>query len=153
MSNNIQDAYDSVRKFNSIAGNLQAVTPHSIAAQIDFITEERNETFDAVLQGDAIELLDGACDLFVTVAGLMQKLDAAGFDVEEALKRVCENNLSKFPVINDYTHEGIRPEGSEDTVSECGHVVFKRNSDGKVMKPTNFVPVNINALAPGDFFA
>ena len=43
-----------------------------------------------------VELLDGAVDVFVVVSGLLQKLQHFGFDVEKALLRVPENNMSKF---------------------------------------------------------
>lgn len=156
MSNtNIQDAYESVRKFNLIAGNMEGVDTKSVASQIDFIKEELEETYSANFLGiDAVELLDGACDLFVTVSGLMQKLEAAGFNVEEALARVCENNLSKLP--DSYTAGkvglSIIPEGAIAHATKYGRMVFKRAIDGKVMKPTNFVPVNLEGLAPEGFF-
>lgn len=156
MSNtNIQQAYESVHKFNLIAGNLQGVTPHSVARQVDFIEEELQETNGAVGSLDSIELLDGACDLFVTVAGLMQKLEAAGFNVEKALARVCENNLSKFPDPDTAMSVGVGivPDGAIATTTPYGRMVFKRATDGKVMKPTNFVPVSLAGLTPEGFFA
>jgi hypothetical protein len=156
MSNtNIQDAYESVRKFNSIAGNLEGVTPTSVESQLYFIHEELNETWKATEDFEAIELLDGACDLFVTISGLMQKLEVAGFDVGEALKRVCENNLSKFPTVTACLEapDGLLPKGTTCCPSAySGYVVFKRNSDGKIMKPTNFVSVDLAGLAPEGFF-
>lgn len=154
--NFIQGAYESVRKFNSIAGNLAGVDVKSVAAQLDFIEEELKESSDAANHGDATELLDGACDLFVTVAGLMQKLEAAGFDVEEALKRVCENNLSKFPTVAQCRADEYFllpdvdvPVSGYDVDGRC---VFKRDSDGKIMKPRNFKPVILTGLAPEGFF-
>jgi hypothetical protein len=163
---NIQQAYDDVKKFNSIAGNLSNVTPKSINSQLDFIHEELCEASAALgheacdcgqeeATPDAVELLDGACDLFVTVAGLMQKLEAAGFNVQEALKRVNENNLSKFPECKGYclyVDPSLCPEGAEQHLTQYGRVVFKREHDGKIMKPTNFVTVDIADCVPEDFF-
>ena len=164
MSNtNIQAAYEATRKFNEIAGNLEDNSPERINFQLDLINEELVETAAATghegcdcgqeaAAPNAIELLDGACDLFVTVAGLMQKLEAAGFNVEEALKRVCDNNMAKFPLAVELP--STCPEGSDVSLSSCGkHIIYKRNSDGKVTKPTNFVSVDLEGLAPEGYFA
>lgn len=157
MSNNIQDAYESVRKFNLIAGNMEGVDTKSVAAQIDFIKEELEETYSANFLGiDAVELLDGACDLFVTVSGLMQKLEAAGFDVEGALRCVCDNNLMKFPTMAEVfeAEDNLAPLGTPCGVNFVeGRAVFKRVTDSKIMKPRNFVAVNLEGLAPEGFFA
>lgn len=164
MSTNIAAAYQQVAKFNEIAGNLGDVTLASINAQLDFINEELCETSAAMghescdcgqeeAAPDAIELLDGACDLFVTVAGLMQKLECAGFDVEGALKRVCENNLDKFPTIEEFDkNPDMCPLGAEPIPTIYNRVVFKRVPDGKVMKPTTYTAVNIDDCVPEDFF-
>lgn len=154
---NIQQAYDDVKKFNSIAGNL---TKHdnvsdtdSVDCQLEFIREELNETMDGYAFQNSVELLDGACDLFVTVAGLLQKLEMNGFNVQEALKRVNDNNLSKFPKIAEYeANPEICPRSSEPLDAEDDRVVFKREYDGKVMKPTNFVAVDISDCVPENFF-
>lgn len=152
---NIQDAYAATRKFNLIAGNLAGVTPESIYVQLNFIREELDEAYGATEDSDTVELLDGACDLFVTVAGLIQKLEAAGFNVEEALARVCENNLSKFPTPQQMAQPGTAkvPDGAQLHSTVYGHFVYKRITDGKVMKPTNFVSVNLTGLTPEGFFA
>lgn len=155
---NIQQAYDDVKKFNSIAGNLtkygvQGINHKKIDDQIEFIYEELAETSEASLYGNSVELLDGACDLFVTVAGLLQKLEVNGFNVQEALKRVNDNNLSKFPKIAEYeANPEICPPNGEPQIAEDDRVVFKREYDGKVMKPTNFVAVDIADCVPEGFF-
>jgi hypothetical protein len=186
MEDTIQEAYKNVKLFNSIAGNLDDVTPESIDNQIGFIFEELSETIEAVERGmfsdevefedgynPEIELTDGVCDLFVTVAGLIQKMEAAGFDVSGALKKVNENNLSKFPTgdIATISHnplstsvvkkfklesdiENIQPPNTtKEYNSQYSVYVFKDKDTGKIRKPTNFVPVNLKGYEVVGFLA
>lgn len=147
---NIQKAYEDVTKFNHMAGNLGKVGMNSIEAQLSFITEELDETWKALEEGNNVELLDGACDLFVTVAGLLQKLDRMGYDIGKALALVNENNLSKFPLVSDYPVDDVGAITPKDVRTEIRYSrwVFKRISNGKVMKPTNFKAVDISACVP-----
>lgn len=141
----IKVAYNEVGEFNDIAGNLTNVSLESIDAQLSFIFEELTETIDGLEQGNMVELLDGACDLFVTVGGLMQKLEAMGFNVAHALGRVNANNLSKFPKVGELYR---KPEGTVATLNEkYGRVVLK-NSVGKVCKPAAFTSVDLSDLVP-----
>lgn len=157
MSTNIAAAYQQVAKFNEIAGNLKRYHNEadldSISNQLDFIEEELEETIQAFVHGDAVEVLDGACDLFVTVAGLLQKLELNGMKVEEALARVNENNLSKFATVEEFDkHPDMCPPNAVPTEGAFNRVVFKREYDGKVMKPTTYTAVNIVDCVPEDFF-
>lgn len=157
MSNDIKVAYEQILKANIIAGNItnefHEKTVDGILSQIEFCIEETEETYDAFQNNDAVELLDGACDMFVTVCGLLQRLEAAGFNVQKALARVNENNLSKFPSEFDFQQNPDKqPEGTEVHTSPYGHVVFKRHFDGKYMKPTDFRPVDLVSCVPEDFF-
>lgn len=131
--------YNQVKKFNSVAGNLDNVTPESISNQLSFIYEELVEGIDALEAGDDEELLDGCADLFVTVAGLMQKLDAAGFKVAEAITRVNENNLSKF----DSTGNFQPPNTNAVYNKQYDLYAFLDKETGKIRKPTNFASVNL----------
>lgn len=157
MSTNIAAAYQEVKKFNEIAGNLalqyNEADMDSIGNQLDFIREELEETTEAFIHDDAVELLDGACDLFVTVAGLLQKLELNGMKVEEALARVNENNLDKFPTLEEFEkNPAMCPPNGEPIDGLFGRVVFKREYDGKVLKPTTYTAVNIEDCVPEGFF-
>ncbi len=186
MEDTIQEAYKNVKLFNSIAGNLDSVTPESIDNQLGFIYEELVEGVDAVERGltprsewtayedenlddydPNVEVLDAACDLFVTVSGLVQKLECAGFDVAGALKKVNENNLQKFPPI-EYTvshtpeqgrvvakvkHDVQPPNTTKHSDDRFGVWVFKDIETGKIRKPTNFVPVNLKGFEVVGFLA
>lgn len=158
MNTNIQTAYDQVRKTNLIAGQLQGnggeADLDGIANQIEIIREEFNETVDAFFEDrDAVELVDGACDMFVTVAGLMQILEVSGVNIEKALARIIQNNLNKFPSEFEFKENpSLQPEGTVVHYSPYGHVVFKDPLINKYKKPTNFVPVDIKSCVPEDFF-
>lgn len=143
----IQQAYADVRVFNDIAGNLNNPDLTSIDNQIGFIFSELTETIDGFEAGDMVEVLDGACDLFVTVAGLMQKLEAAGYDVATAIARVNENNLSKFPLF--VGTEDIRDGYTVSKNELYGRYVIK-DGNSKVRKPAAFVPVVLTDLVPKD---
>jgi hypothetical protein len=150
---NIEEHYWDVYAFNNIAGNLANVDEASVAAQIKVVVEEVKEIEKAFAEKDSVELLDGVCDAFVTVAGLMQKMSAAGFDVDEALKRVCINNLTKYPT------EMLRDD--LDEYGKLGWDVLYNNEydcyvlkdkNAKIRKTIGFVPVEISDLVPENFF-
>lgn len=145
--NYIQEGYENVRLFNTLAGNLTAVTMEGIDNQVSLCFEELTETIDAVEEGDAEKLLDGAVDMFVVGSGLLQKLEAAGFDVERALKRVCENNLTKFPA--HLTSEEVKDAKAQGFAvnynADYGRYVLK-DSAGKVRKPAGYKSVKLGDL-------
>jgi hypothetical protein len=145
----IAAAYESTRVFNSVAGNLTDVDAIDVDNQLNFIFEEMQETITAFEKGDAVETLDGACDLFVTVAGLMQKLESAGFNVEEALKRVCQNNMDKYiPVGKPLSYDAA----FTATLNEEHNVWVICDSNHKIRKPLTFKSVNLSDLVPDYFF-
>ncbi len=142
----IQGAFAKVQEFNSVAGNLEKVTEESVDNQIGYVFEELTETITAFEEGDKPEFLKEVCDLFVTVAGLMQKMEKQGYKVAEALTLVNENNLSKFPPVTGAVQY------------EEGHILTKnivygryviKDVGGKVRKPSNFVKVDLSDLFKG----
>ena len=150
---NIQKHYDSVYKFNDIAGNLTNVDVASIEAQIKIIKEEVDEIDYACGSENATELLDGACDAFVTVIGLLQKMEKAGFKVDEALGLVNDNNLSKFPskISNEELDAYTWNQWSVKYNKHHDCFVLKDSND-KIRKPAGFVSVDIMDCLPNDFF-
>ena len=150
---NIEDHYWDVYAFNNIAGNFENVNVESIDAQIKVVVEEVKELEKAFAEKNSVEMLDGVCDAFVTVAGLMQKMQAAGFNVNKAIERVCENNLTKFP--NEIDACG------DQHYAEQGWNIFQnfeydcyvlKDKNGKIRKPLNFKAVDISDLVPENFF-
>lgn len=140
-------AYGSVFKFNDISGNLNKPNYDSIALQLDLIQEEYLETVDAFDLDDKVEILDGACDMFVVVCGLLQKLEAQGYDVEEALFRVCDNNMNKFPTTDGNKTSTWNPAYTAHFNKKYKVLVLK-DQNGKIRKPDGFVPVDLSDLVP-----
>lgn len=134
--------YNQVKKFNAVAGQFENVTTQSLALQMDLIQEEYLELVQAFDDKDDAEYLDATADLFVTVAGLMQKLDAAGFKVAEAITRVNENNLSKFNSTGNFQP----PNTNAIYNKQYDSYSFINKDTGKIMKPTNFLSVDLEGL-------
>lgn len=143
----VGQAYGSIYKFNDISGNLAKPDKEAIALQLDLIQEEYLETVEAFDDDNQVEILDGACDMFVVVCGLLQKLEAQGYNIEEALARVCENNMSKFPSIAG--KENVWPSEFQSFFNKKYQVLVLKNKHGKVIKPSGFKPVDISDCVPG----
>lgn len=165
-SNVVAAAFDQVYQFNDMAGQFDTNPIDGVNLQLDLIFEEFcDETIKAFERGcnaiayykdkqeaskQAVNLLDGVCDTFVVVAGLMQKLQNAGFDVEQALLRVTDNNLSKFTTKVDYNWAS--QQGYEVTYNETYHRFSYRDSNGKLRKSFDYKSVDIGDLSNPDFF-
>ena len=160
----IAATFDSVFQFNDISKQFDKEPTSAVDLQIDLIFEELTETISAMDAGTSelrnkdlkeceVELLDGAVDVFVVVSGLLQKLQHYGFNVEEALQRVAQNNMSKFPStvpaveMNWYEKQGWVADWNE----KYSRFVI-RDNNGKTRKCIDFVPVVLDDLVPGDFF-
>lgn len=150
---NIQERYEEVKRFNDIAGNLSNVTVEKLEAQMKVFIEESKETADAFDNKDAVELLDGICDSFVTLAGLMMMAERMGFKVDEALKRVNRNNIEKFPerFISDEDHEFYKSQGWRVDFHMGYECCIIKDQNGKIRKPVGFKPVKIADLTPDIF--
>lgn len=142
----VGQAFGSVLKFNEIAGQLSNPDKDSIALQLDLIQEEYLETVEAFDELNRVGVLDGALDMWVVVSGLLQKLEAMGYNVEEGLKRVTDNNLTKFPEIG-FTQEYV-PDNHSQTFNKKHKVYVLKNENGKVKKPHGFKPVSLSDLVP-----
>jgi hypothetical protein len=152
---NLTERYSEVKLFNTIGGQLISVSLDSLALQMDLIQEEYLELVEAFDNKDDIEYTDAICDLFVTVAGLMQKLEACGFDVSGALKKVNENNLAKY-VQYDVRKDVMEfaPANTFPIIDDVHNVIiFKDKETGKIRKPTNFVPVNLEGFEVAGFLS
>lgn len=150
---NIEERYNEVEVFNEIAGNLDNVTVEKLEAQMKVFIEESKETAAAFENKDAVELLDGICDSFVTLAGLMQMAEELGFAVNEALKRVNRNNLDKYisRVVKDDEFDHYDSLGWTAIYNNRYDCYVLKDENGKIRKPVGFVPVEIAALAPNIF--
>ena len=143
MKNN-QAVYNSVKRFNEIAGSLNNVTDANVDLQMSLIFEELTETIDAFEAGDKLGLLDGACDLRVTVDGLIQILEALKYNVEDAMTAVCENNLSKFKS----TVSKADKERYTVSLNNKHKVFVLKDGNGKIRKPDSYESVNLTMFVP-----
>lgn len=153
----IQDAYDAICLLNLSLNRLdKESTKEERLFQLALVEEELAETKAATRTNDLLEELDGACDLFVTVAGHMQQLERLGCDVKGALEKVCENNLSKLIADGDHTEIEL----TTAKYAELGTpIVFEKNQitgltackhavTGKGLKPASYSSVNISMCLP-----
>jgi hypothetical protein len=148
--NTVEQAYRDTYIFNDIAGNVNSeITGESIAAQLDYIQEEYLETVQAFDDKNTVEFLDGICDILVTAFGLAQKMSAAGYNVDEALKRVCQNNLSKYPKIGSAL---CYDPSFEVSINTKYNVCVLKDPEGKIRKFKDFKSVDLSDLAPKEFF-
>ncbi len=136
--------------FNDITGASQETNYSALLAQTNLISEELDETYEALENKDLVGLLDGAIDTLYTTLGLLQKLENMGIDVQAATFKVAKDNLSKFPTSRDialdtieyYNKQGIDCSLSTKAVNGQTRYVI-RDSNGKVRKPVGFKPTNL----------
>ena len=143
-------------KFNSIAGKDNLSSLEDLKDQYNLISEEIiTEIGEGLENNDPVEVLDGIVDGYVTLDGLRQKLENLGFDIEEAMYRVAQNNLTKFVDTKEqaedtqrhYLNQGVH------TIIEYNQIYQKyaiKNKAGKIMKPVGFVSVELDDLVPSE---
>lgn len=145
IANYIQESFYNIYQFNDLANNFEKVDKASLENQCIFIKEELNETLQAIVSNDKVETLDGACDLWVTVVGLLQKLESLGYNVKEAMQRVDENNLTKFPK----TLQGLTFSSNFTSYKNDKYQRYvTKDYYGKVRKYDNFPKVDLLDLVP-----
>ena len=149
----IQDFRNDAEDFNVLSGQYRKVSFQDLKNQVALVTEEAQETLDAVNQQPIVGLLDGAVDVMFVAIGLLQKLEYLGVDVDGAMKRVAEDNLSKFPqtqAVVDATVEMYKQQQIE--VSSEYDEIFNRwiikDKQNKIRKPAGFVGTNLSAFIP-----
>lgn len=157
----IRKLYEAVVNWNYRCGNkpVQVVDDRfwiTTGNQMQRIIEEAKETQEAVVAGNALEFLDGVCDLFVVTSYLMEQAVAAGFDVEGALKAVCDNNDTKYSTDVEVAQAGAMTHTASGTpcivkATSVGGITYYsivRKSDGKIMKPVDFQSVDLRKYLP-----
>lgn len=147
-SKSIATAYQSIKKFSEISGVLDNPDYDTVDLYNSLGFEELSESITALEENNPVEVLDGCIDEFYIVCAKMAILEKMGFNVEEALRRVCENNLSKFPDISNNKTNVWSPE-YEAMINKKHQVLVLKNKAGKVVKPPGFKPVDLSDLVPG----
>lgn len=147
-------SFQNIRTMNDIAGRFDGDTSQLRAAVdlgLSLNFEELTEAIAEFEAGNAVKLVAEAADMWVVLSGLLQTLEAAGFDVAQAMEKTDAANLAKFPKVTHQT--SLLP---EDVVAiECNEkynrLVFKR-ADGKFLKPVGWKKADLSDCAPANFF-
>lgn len=157
----MESTYKVVSRWNEAAGKIPAEkgTPEywkTLENQVDRIQEELDETKEAIANRDLVELLDGGCDLDVTVAGLNFLTD---LPYEEAISRVLANNEAKLTTDFDEADDAVRHyEGLAHpipcyvvtvTVDDETYYSVHREFDDKIMKLLDHPRVSLKDLVGG----
>ena len=159
----------SVALMNLLAGNKHQFESEeefytNCDNQLERIVEEAKEGLDAytefVLGGGVSSeestfrqhLLDSVVDIFVVYARLYQLMENnPSFNLHEAIKRVCENNLTKFPTdkqvaedtLKMYAEQGVECYIAATEYEGVTYYAIKRVSDNKFLKPIGYESVNL----------
>lgn len=146
-------AFQQIELFNKLIGNKSSYK--AVQNQLERVKEELEETFEALENKDNIGLIDGVCDQLVVVLDLIAKLEALGYNVLDGLLAVTENNASKFTkerIVAEYTQRHYE----EELDTPCTIVYneehrlygIKRLCDLKLLKPINYVSVDLKEFLP-----
>lgn len=125
---------DNIREFqDKIAETLEGklvdrsidygIRQKGVALRKRLLQEEVEELEEAMDNGDIVEVLDAGVDILYIVLGTMHEYDLLD-KFEEAWNLIHANNMSKL--------------------GKDGRVL--RNEFGKVIKPSNYKPVDLNIL-------
>lgn len=160
MENNVNtkymDAIDLIEDFNEIGGNFKNIATEDLLSQARVNKEEALELWDALsLEEGEAQILKEAIDNFVTIVGFLKMLEKKGYDVENALVHVGENNLEKFISFDDpclvqetvdfYAEQGIKVTAENNT--EYEFTVIK-DENGKIRKPVGYVKADVSKFIP-----
>lgn len=152
----VGQAYESVKTFNTIAGNIGNQTKLTLKErllnQIKIIQSELDELKAGVETDDPLETLDGVADVVVTAFGALQMVEEVS-KAREGLLEVCANNLTKFIQVSDPNAQAIintsveyyKEDGVEITVelNRNFNVYVLKDQNGKIRKPSNYKSVDL----------
>lgn len=155
MSNN------QVTRFNHIVGNAPAEDMDEwwkqVTLQARLVLEEAQEQYDAAIERDIVEVVDGAMDVTYVQAYMDDLLKHKGVDTRGAFQAVCDNNNSKFTQSLSYAENSLEGMMELDGViryiesvnydGEEYHIV-KRKNDGKVLKLLGHIPPQLSDYIP-----
>jgi NTP pyrophosphatase (non-canonical NTP hydrolase) len=140
--------------FNCIAGKDGVPSDQDIVNQVQLITEEAKEIKDALEQGEPeINLLQESLDVLVVTFGLLQMLKNKGYDVDKAMGKVVDCNLSKFPTDKEVAYSSSadylsKGESVYVGYNQEGNVYVLKDENNKIRKPLNFKKVNLEDCKP-----
>lgn len=155
----ILDLFNDTDKFNRIAGAYNDLSRESFNNQLKIIQEEYEEFVEGHNTQDLVETVDGLVDALITLFGYQVKMqERYGIDFSAIMKKIAENNLSKFlpgdnsalvsETLASYLDKGQHVISEYN--SEYGVFVIRDAVTKKVKKPINFVPVDITKEVLGE---
>lgn len=115
----------------------------------NLLLEELNEYKEACENGDLVEVLDAIVDILFLTFGTAITHGMDGV-LEEAWNRVVENNMSKEIKSLKLATDSVQFYQDKGVVvhiepTDEGYLLI-RDSDGKIMKPAGFQPVDLTDL-------
>ena len=155
----ILNLFNDTDKFNRIAGAYTDLSFESFDNQLKIIKEEFYEFHDGHATQDLVEICDGLIDTYITLFGYQRKMqERYGIDFSAIMKKIAENNLSKFIPGDDpmTVSRTIAMYLNKDTLvtseynTEYDVFVIRDAVTKKVKKPINFVPVDITKEVLGE---
>lgn len=158
-----QEMYDAVVKFNVMAKGIKPIySPTSdefysrMAVQLKLLRDEVDETLEAIEDKDNPEILKEAVDVGVVWMGMMAILRAAGFQIQQGMEDVCDNNLSKIvdnledaeKSVAALDEQGVKAYIEEVFYFGETYYAIRRASDGKILKPYFFKKADVSEYVP-----
>lgn len=133
--------FDSIIEFNEIGGNVAGNVDPQLEAKM--LREEIKEYFDAAMEDNHKEVMDGLADTMVVLVGTIHKHNLWN-KFPEILAAVCTSNMSKFCDTLDDAKLTI--EHYKDNFDIEAHYEFNekhnkyviKNKQGKILKSIYF---------------
>ena len=138
---------------SDISGQSNQLSYGKLYEQYKIIESEVEELANAISVNDDVEILDGAIDSLVTVLGMIRRLEKLGYDVDKAMLKVGQNNLTKFPtsltVVDDsvkmYAEQGVKITPVFSHLHDRWALI---DENGKYRKPINYKSVDLTDCVP-----
>lgn len=152
-----------ITRFNFAVGNEPQLDNFfgQLKKQAQYLQEEVQEIIDACDAYDYVEALDGVTDCWYIREYMDDLCMEQGMRVSLARELVCDNNDTKFTT--QYTNAKLTQEAYAAKGVDCyiaeveyeGKLYFtvRRFADGKVMKPMNFIPVDLTGCIPEELLS
>lgn len=147
----LNQLYKNVKLFNNLAGDN--LTKQGFINQQKVLLEEVKEIDEGISNNDIVEILDGVVDTLYVALGQLYKLEQLGCDIEGAIKRVGEDNLTKFTSSEEIAAASVSFYNSKNvnvhwTRNEDYSRYVLKDENNKVKKPIDFISTNLIEYVP-----
>jgi len=160
----LEDAFYDVSFFNKAFGGVpeNGLNPESdeffskALNQSKLVLEEAKELVESAEGRDGVNLLKEACDVIVTIFGLIDLLEKSGYDFEAAMECVNDNNLSKMlddeedaqDTAKYHKASGVDCYVESKDIDGCKYYFVRRSADGKLLKPVDYKKADVACFVP-----